>query len=176
MLTSLLSYLHALARWRLSLYFAGTKPLMEESPQMDLEEDNSPLSKFLQEAQTTRMEITLLAIALVPHVHPHFFDDLMLEFMPQGGDFRPIGGARGTHFRGFLPTGETALFLLAGDDMEQRTQVQQLFTPDHFFNRKKILWLQDVEPGEPAMSGRIILSPEYIELFITGKCSALALD
>ncbi|MCB0529578.1 MAG: ATP-binding protein, partial [Saprospiraceae bacterium] len=93
----------------------------------------------------------------------------MRKFMPQGGDFYQIGGGRSTHFRGFLPTGETALFLLAGEDLERRFEVQQIFSPDHFFSKKKILWLEEVSTGEPAMSGRVVLSPEYVDLFTTGK-------
>lgn len=95
----------------------------------------------------------------------------MREFMPKGGDFPLIGGTRGTHFRGFLPTGETALFLLAGEDLQQRLKIQQLFSQEHFFASKKVLYVEEMPAGEPAMSGKIILSPEYVELFTSGIVS-----
>ncbi len=170
-LPSLLSCLHTLAQWRLSPYFSNDEGSAEKAPQLDMGNDDSPLSQLLQQNQLNYDETLILAIGLVPHLYPHFFDDLMREFMPQGGDFPQIGGTRGTHFRGFLPTGETALFLLAGEQVAHRLEIREMFSPDHFFNRKKILWLEDVDPGEPAMSGRLILSSEYVDLFTTGKVS-----
>jgi AAA+ superfamily predicted ATPase len=116
-------------------------------------------------------EQNLFLIALAPHISPHFFDQTIQSALPNSGDFPQIGGTRGKNFRGFLPTGETALFLLAGDDLEKRFEVQELFGSEHFFAKKKILWLETVPPGEPLMSGRIILSPDYVELFTTGKVS-----
>ncbi|MBK8924089.1 MAG: ATP-binding protein [Saprospirales bacterium] len=114
-------------------------------------------------------EIVLLLTALTSHLHPNFFDQAITKALPSPGDFPQLGGVRGKNFRGFLPTGETALFLLAGNDLEKRLQVQELFGTEHFFYKKHILWLEDVPAGEPRMSGKIILAPEYVELFTTGK-------
>src|SRR5690606_16595495 len=59
----------------------------------------------------------------------------------------------------------------AGDDLESRLGVQQLFSAEHIFHEKKILWLEDLPPGDPPMSGRIILSQDYVDTFIYGKPS-----
>ncbi len=130
---------------------------------------STPLNEFALQHQLKEAEITLLLIALAPHLQSDFYDSLIQESLPQPGDFPQIGGVRGKNFRGFLPTGETALFLLAGDDPEKRLEVQKLFSEDHFFAKKRILWLEEVPEGEPVMSGRIILSQEYVDLFTTGK-------
>jgi hypothetical protein len=114
-------------------------------------------------------ELMLILIALAPHLQPNFFDNIIQESLPQPGDFPQLGGSRGKNFRGFLPTGETALFLLAGDDLEKRMDVYELFSEDHLFAKKRILWLEEVPEGEPRMSGRIIPSQEYVDLFTTGK-------
>ncbi len=45
-------------------------------------------------------------------------------------------------FGGFLPTGETALFLLAGDDLKERLSYRYLFDEEHFFNKHAILTLE----------------------------------
>ncbi len=168
-LTTLLAHLSTLAHQRLTPYFPQPETKQQTLSLTKLADDGSPLAQFIHQNGLTLQEYTILAIGLIPHLQPHFFDGLMREFLPSGGDFTQIGGTRGTHFRGFLPTGETALFLLAGEDMAQRAAVQQLFSADHFFSRKKILWLEDVTPGEPAMSGRVVLAPEYVDLFTTGK-------
>jgi hypothetical protein len=193
-LTALLSHLSTIARQRLSDYFAPIKtagasdeiesmvghyekiPLdgpennkgVEKKIRQQPKEDPSHLARFLEQNPLSTEAYTVLAISLVPHIWPHFFDDMIREFLPKGGDFLRIGGTRGTQFRGFLPTGETALFLLAGEDVEKRFEVQKIFSSDQFFSRKKILWLEDVPHGEPAMSGKIVLAPEYVEMFTTG--------
>jgi len=116
-------------------------------------------------------EIILIWIALASHVKGDLFDIAVQQKLNASGDFPGLGGVRGKNFRGFLPTGETVLFLLAGNDMQKRFQVQELFGAEHFFAKNRIVWLEDVPAGEPLMSGKIILSPEYVELFTTGKAT-----
>jgi AAA+ superfamily predicted ATPase len=143
--------------------------LMPQIPAVDLWQ--LPLGNFVKEKNLTLQETVLLLITLVPHIYPDFFDTIIQQQIPNAGDFPRFGGVRGKNFRGFLPTGETALFLLAGENWQDRMALHTLFSADHFFAKDRILWLEDVPLGEPAMSGKIILSAEYIELFITGKAS-----
>ena len=159
-------FLYKLIRYRLGAYFEEEQ---EAPPVPGLEEFQLPLSSFLIRHQVSGLELTLLLIALAPHIQPDLFDAAIEGKMKGSGDFPKIGGVRGKNFRGFLPTGETAIFLLGGNDIPSRLYLQQLFSADHFFAKNKILWLEDVPPGEPVMSGRIILSADYLELLTTGK-------
>jgi len=108
-------------------------------------------------------------ITLIPHVQPNFFESIILEHLPNGGDFPEIGGVKATNHRSMLPTGETLQFILAGTNVTQRVRLQQLFSQDHFFHRQGIIWLENVKEGEPMMSGRIILSPEWVDKILLGK-------
>ncbi|MBD2753185.1 ATP-binding protein [Spirosoma sp. BT704] len=141
----------------------------EDIPFPDFASEQDPLSVFITTNQLSRAEIVTLLVALVSHVKVDFFDNIIHSFFDQPTDFLPIGGTRGKQFRGFLPTGETVLFLLAGNDLAQRFQWQTLFSADHFFARKQVLHLEDALEGEPMLSGRVLLSPEYVELFTIGK-------
>jgi AAA+ superfamily predicted ATPase len=129
------------------------------------------LSIFVQNNNLTSTEISLLLIALAPHIQPDFFDSTIESTLKGSGDFPKIGGIRGKNFRGFLPTAETVLFLLGGEDIDRRFYLQQMFSAEHFFAKNKICWLEEVPTGEPAMSGRIILSQDFVELFTTGRTS-----
>ncbi len=129
----------------------------------------SPLWKFFNLNNIKEKEQMLLLLSLAPHLQPDFFHLVIADALPQAGDFPKLGLRRGKNFHCFLPTGETILFLLAGDDMDKRLEIQQLFSEDHFLAQKHILWLEDVPEGEPRMSGRIILSQEYVDLLTTGK-------
>jgi AAA+ superfamily predicted ATPase len=108
---------------------------------------------------------------MVPHLKPSFFNNIIAEYLPEGGDFPEFGGVRASNHRGILPTGETAQFILAGDDLEKRLEVQQILSSEHWFAQKHILWLAPVPEGEPLMSGRLILDPEIVEELTIGTVS-----
>jgi DNA polymerase III delta prime subunit len=114
-------------------------------------------------------EWLVLMLAMVPHIQPNFFESIISEHLPNGGDFPEFGGVKGTNHRGMLPTGETAQFIIAGDQLEKRLAVQNLFSEDHFFYQHDMVWLESVKEGEPLMSGRIILSPEWVNFLLTGS-------
>ncbi len=167
-------YTHMLDEYikqQLESYF---QPQQRAGHIIELVEIKSPtaaLSKFIKNNKLSKQELLVLLMALMPHVRPDFFDACVQKHLPAAGDFPELGGTRGKNFRGFLPTGETALFLLAGTDLARHLHFQSIFSAEHLFARQSVLWLEDVPAGEPTMSGRIILSPEYLELFTTGKVS-----
>ncbi|MEO8853743.1 MAG: ATP-binding protein, partial [Ginsengibacter sp.] len=119
----------------------------------------------------SKEEWLIILMALVPHITSNFFDPIIQKFLPNGGDFAELGGVKGTNYRGMIPTGETALFILAGSDIEKRTEIMKYFSPDHFFYKESILYLESVKEGEPAMSGKIIMHPEFVDLFTLGIVS-----
>lgn len=129
------------------------------------------LLRHLPASLNTNEWITLI-LSLVPHVQPGFFESIMMEHLPNGGDFAEFGGVKGSNHRSILPTGETVQFVLAGTDIEQGLQVRQLFSEDHFFYRQGILWLEPVKEGEPAMSGRIVMAADWVDKILLDKESA----
>lgn len=131
-------------------------------------QDDSPFARFIAAHAPGFEEYLLLLIALVPHLQPSFFTQIIAEHLPEGGDFPEFGGVKAANHRGILPTGETAQFILAGDDLGRRLEVQQLLGTEHWFYQKRILWLEPVREGEPAMSGRLVLDPEVVELLTAG--------
>ena len=80
------------------------------------------LTNFMQQHELSFEEFTVLMLALLPHVRPDFFGKIIAEYLPEGGDFPEFGGVRATNHRGILPTGETAQFILAGDDLRKTTR------------------------------------------------------
>jgi len=132
-------------------------------------QDNSPLTQFIRNNKLTIPETIILLLALVPHLSPGFISGVISEYLPKGGDFPEFGGVKGKNHRGILPTGETALYVLAGNDSNLRAQYLHFFSTEHLFARKEVLHLEEVPYGEPVISGSLILSAEYVELFTNGK-------
>ena len=167
-MTKELNFLTKLINYRLE-YFLNDEKDATLPTLPNIEEWELPVKKFIINNKLTVNESLLLLIALAPHVQVDIYDNAIAQFIKEPSDFPKIGGVKGKNSRSFLPTGETALFLLCGDDVFARLQATALFYGNHFFSSKKILWLEELESGEPVMSGKILMSPDYIELFTTGK-------
>lgn len=167
-----LSFLRNLLRLRLAEYLG--KPPVAVPPVPVMQDDDAPFTRFVQHKRLTVDEFVALITGLVPHVQPQMFDEVMQEYFPQGGDFPALGGVKGANYRGFLPTGDTVLFLLGGSggDLRRRLDVQRVFGSQHFFVKERILYLEDMKPGEPISSGKLILDPEFVELFTLGYVTA----
>jgi AAA+ superfamily predicted ATPase len=133
--------------------------------------DASQFAELSGGADLSLQEHLLVLLALAPHVRTDFFGRIIGEYLPEGADLVEFGGARGEHHRGVLPTGETAQFVLAGDDLDERLAVQRMLSGEHWFARRHVLWLDSVREGEPVMSGRLILDPEILERLTTGTVS-----
>ena len=135
------------------------------------ESDTSELTGFIRKNKLSNPEVITLLLALAPHISPEFYNSIIFSFLPNGGDFPEFGGAKGKNHRGILPTGETVLFVLVGSDIEKRSELIRLFSEDHIFARKGVLYLEEVPVGEPRLSGRLIMEQEYVDLFTTGTIS-----
>ncbi len=164
-----LIFLESVVKARLETELKGIEA---EFPEHTIDKnDHSLLAGFIRENKFSTSEILVLLIALVPHISPSFFNSLIGQYLPQGGDFPDFGGVKGRNHRGVLPTGETVLYILAGKKPELRTEFMALFSSNHLFARKGILHLEEVPHGEPRMSGRLILDQEFVDLFTTGTIS-----
>jgi len=134
--------------------------------------DDAPYSRFVREQRLDRESQLLLLLAFAPWVRPDFFDRIVQRIVPGAGEYPQFGGMRGRQHRGFIPTGDTALFLLAGDDLDARARWQTLLCGDHPLVQKGIVYLEEPADGDPPMSGRLMLDTDYAERFVSGKVRA----
>ncbi len=163
-----LEFLREVCDKRLQSFFQVENAQPFNFPPITLEKEESPFNDFLCSHNLNIEEYIILLLALSPHIQPNFLDILIQQYLPNGGEFPEIGGVKGNNHRGTLPTGETALFILGGDNIKKRIEVSHNFSPDHFFANENILQLETVNNGEPRMSGKIVLQQEYVDLFTLG--------
>ncbi|MBL0741121.1 ATP-binding protein [Chryseolinea lacunae] len=164
-----LDFLREVTQRRLQHHFNKQDPTGVIYPDLALEGDGGPLSEFIAHHQLTIEAYIIFLLGLVPHIQPNFLDAIIQPYLPNGGDFAEMGGVKVSNHRGMLPTGETALFILGGNDIEKRFEVSHYFSPEHFFAREDILVLESLREGEPRLSGRIILKQELVDLFTLGS-------
>lgn len=155
---------------RLNEYFGktedGSAGLSPEPP--DLNGSDSYFARFIRKNQLNSDERLVLILSLIPHIRPQLLDVLWSQNEATGRGYTEFGGIRGLHHSGFIPTGETASFILGGDQLVPRLRLNKLFEGNHLFSRQSVLSLSPVPAGEPLLSGTLSLSREYLNWFLTG--------
>jgi len=157
---------------RFSLYFEQGNERVKsiyELAMPDLTDDGSLYAKTVGELGFNGDERLILILALLPHVMPHVLDTFFIRNKNFDRIFSEFGGWQGGHHRGFLPTIETAAFVIAGNDLAKRFEITGHFEQDHPFTRSNILNLEYKHRGEPFFCSTLSLSTEYLNLFTTGE-------
>ena len=155
---------------RLQAYFDPDAPRLrvEAIPPPALDRSLSPYACFLRQHQVPDSIRLVIVLALVPHVRPQLLDVLWARNEATQRGFTEFGGVHGATHGGFLPTGETAAFLLAGDDIGERFEVTRFFEGDQFLARQNVIHLAPVSGLEPPLSGALTISREHLHRFTTG--------
>jgi hypothetical protein len=154
---------------RLKSYFhrePGRNQRFDLSPP-DLDEA-SPYGAFIKQHEVEPRVRLIILLALIPHVRPQLLDVLWTRNESTQRIFTEFGGIHATVHSGFLPTGETAVFLLAGDDLAERFEAMRLFEAGEFLSRHHVVHLAPVSPGEPQLAGPLTISPECLHRFTNG--------
>lgn len=171
-LTDEIEWCKAVIDLRFSQYFSADD---SEEKKMQVEmlappelDKTSPYGKIVSNFQLGFDERLVVALALLPHVCPQALDSFLLNNRTLGRPYTEFGGWHGKSHSGFLPTCETALFLLAGNDLEKRLQKMMMFDESATLLKERILQLEYGEPGEPANAAALRISSEYLQYITTG--------
>jgi len=155
---------------RIKLYFGHPSQYASiyEVPVPNLEELPSIYADFVKHYQMSVEERLILLLSLSPHVAPQLLDVFFIKNEQNGQIFSEFGGLVGKVHRGFLPTGETASFMLAGNDLTRRFQVTQIFDPDYYLLKQKIILLDKDNNNEPFFAAPLGIGKEFLSLLTTG--------
>lgn len=114
-------------------------------------------------------ERAVIMLALIPHTHPQLLDIFFIQDNDFNKQYTEFGGWKGMSHGGFLPTGETAAFIIAGNDLDKRKAIISLFQKDHWFYCDNILRLEGAGKGEPFLSGKLLLSDEFLSTILLDR-------
>lgn len=114
---------------RLNLYFKKdneTEDISSLEPQ-DLER-GCPYSDFIQRNNLNTSDRILLALVFVPYIRPQLFDCFFIKNSTTGTRFSEFGGiVQGTEGL-MIPTLQTFLFILAGENLQQKIELTKQYT------------------------------------------------
>lgn len=162
-----LEWLAEAFRRRIDAYLTNQSADLPEAPVLD--NKSHTYNSLVTSLGLSNEHRLVLALALTPHLQPEILD--ILRITPPGSS-RPytiFGGVVGKSHGGVLPTGETALFLLAGNDIDLRMQYLDFFTADNPLFRTGLIQLNESEAGEPELSGQLFISNEALQMVRTGE-------
>jgi hypothetical protein len=165
-----LEWLEAVMAARFAAYGGEEEDIAEALPgPPSLDRAKGPYVDLLKSLKLDADERLVLVLALAPYVAPALLDPFLLQNQATGRRFTEFGGLTGQSHAGFLPTAETAMFLLAGDDRRLRIELEHLFGRAHVLTRRGILVLDQRHPEEPALAMALRLSSPGLHLLLRGE-------
>lgn len=139
------------------------------APPPDLMHDQSGFAHIVREFDMGFDERLIIILALLPHLQPHALDSFLLNNKDLARGFSEFGGWKGKQHSGFLPTCETAVFILAGNDLVRRFQVMRLFQEDYYLSKQGIIKVVHASSGEPFLSAALMITTDYLGRMTTGQ-------
>lgn len=165
------AWFKAVVQARFDLYFERETDISEiyaiNAP--DLSSDRSEYAQIVRESGMSFDERLIVILALLPHVQPQALDLFLMSNQDLARGFTEFGGWRGKYHSGFLPTCETAVFILAGDNLAKRFEVLQLLQTDDNLSKHGIIKVAQAANGEPFLSAALTITAEYLGRMTTGK-------
>lgn len=95
---------------------------------------------------------TILILAIAPCAAPALLDSFLLQNQATGRRCTEFGGVLGRTHAGFLPTAETAMFVLAGDDVVRRSQLYPRLSSQGVLAQRGWVRFERPHPEEPPLA------------------------
>ncbi|HYD32431.1 MAG TPA: ATP-binding protein [Azospirillaceae bacterium] len=149
--------------------FATGAPDGDPASPPPLDGSDGPYADALRTLHFGPAERLVLILALAPHLAPDLLDPFLLRNEATGARFSEFGGLTGQAHAGFLPTAETAMFLLAGRDLARRLAYRRLFAPDQRLVTHGVLTLDLRHPDEPPLSAALRPTAVWLETLLSGE-------
>jgi hypothetical protein len=132
------------------------------------DDGDGPYATLIRALQLDMAGRLILALAAAPCLAPARLDLFFIQNAAIGRRFTEFGGITGQSHAGFLPTGETARFLLASAGIGDDIMLDPAFILDHVLVRSGIIIVDNRHPEEPPLSGTLRLSPHGLHQLLHG--------
>ncbi|WP_290291316.1 ATP-binding protein [Lutimonas halocynthiae] len=164
-----LIWFQAVVNTALTLYFKNEskETSIKDHAAPSLKNDPSPYAKIISEYELTFEDRIILILALIPIIRPQLLDVFLIKNQNLNCDFSEFGGIKENNSKGFLPTLETACFILGDDELEKRFNFLKTYNREHLLFRMSIIELDGND--DFGLHRKLSISNEYMGLFTTGK-------
>ena len=135
----------------------------------DISGCGSGYAQIVRENNFGFVERFILILSAVPYIKPELLDVFIQKNKTTNQLYTEFGGKVSDQHSGFLPTGETVMFILAANDLARRFALLKPFEGDHVFAKKQMVWLSEVSSNASFLNGQICLSQEVLDMITTGE-------
>jgi len=111
----------------------------------------------------------VLILALVPFIKPELFDIFLTKNDLIESGYTEFGGLQAQGHNGFLPTVETALFILSGNKLEKRFKLMALFENDGLLFSSGLMTLHQQNTNEPWTTSLLQINRETLNQLTIGN-------
>lgn len=156
---------------RLNLHFgleSAVADVREISPP-ELPDGSSDLARVVKDFNMSFDERLILALAMIPQLRPEVLDTLLAVNKNTGFRFTEFGGYAEKSGPGFLPTCETASFLLHGSRLSERIAFMKLLRDDHFLLEQGVIQLERPVGSEGMFQSVLKISSDWLSRITLGK-------
>ncbi len=145
-IASEIQWLEQVIEARLTHFFEGreTRFTIPAAPQHAADTE---LGRLIAETELSPQSRLVLALALAPHVNSAVLDPFFVKNTAIDRSFSQFGSHPDSS-AAFVPTIETALFLIAGTDTVERIAAMRLFDPDHPLRVSAGVTLTQTQPSQ----------------------------
>ncbi|KAA1247759.1 ATP-binding protein [Aquimarina sp. RZ0] len=164
-----IAWLETIIDTSVTLYFKNESPYgsVQEIKPPPIENEEAGYAQLLRKYDLSFEERVILILALIPHIKPQCLDVFLIKNKNIDTEFSEFGGLKDSKHVGFIPTIETACFIVGGaDDMAIRLRFMKKIHKDHFLYRDRIL---QAEKYPIRLQEKLELSEESLHTIITGK-------
>lgn len=137
-------------------------------PTPDGDQADCAYARLLHQHQLGFDARLVLVLALAPHLRPQVLDPFLMRNTLYERRFTEFGGAIDGQHGSFLPTLESAAFLLAGRRLERRLTLLALFEPSHPFRRARLLDIDVGRSGSALFSAPLAVHREHLSHLTSG--------
>lgn len=160
-----LAWLDQAIEARIRAFSSGTDVALPPPPKLPA---GSALDQLVQTASLDAEARLILVLALASQIAPAALDPFLLRNSTIDRPFTEFGGSTDPKIAGFRPSGETALFLVAGGNLQARLQAQHVMAPEHALRAGGVLQLGATETGASPFTGALSVDPAEAALMMTG--------
>ncbi len=166
-----LDWLSACISYRLEHYFKEDFPdagCLPEPPALYFDVEDY-YGQFLFQQKLSSAERLILILALAPRLHPNLLDIFLAKNPVYDRTYSEFGGTVSDSYSGFLPTLQTAWFILSGGDLGTRLKLQHRFDLQHALFLQGWLQLPDDENIHTEHNLSLLPSQLLLEYHVLGN-------
>ncbi|WP_417873682.1 ATP-binding protein [Xanthomarina gelatinilytica] len=147
----------------------GERPHWTQIQKPNITHEESTYAQFVQKWELNSYQRLALALALAPQLKPEILDVFFGRNKIYDRGFTEFGGVIEKNHSGFLPTGQTLLFLITATEPHLRNKVLEIFSKENILIKEQVIFIEETESFIPEYNGVLGFSKRWFHFFVTGE-------